>query len=206
MTVRETVRFALEHGIDTLMLNILTPAPGTRQFADMEAEGRIFERDWRLYDGQHVVFTPQQLAPADLQADVLRGYARFYSLRRAASATSSACASSTCATAPGASGSSGSGAGSPSTAPTWRASRDGRRAPRAHTKRRGRSRLRSRPADGPALRPRYRLVAKRVGAFECSLRQTERCPRRQPRTAGGTSPLRVRRFSFARVAQPCADR
>ena len=48
----------------------------------MEAEGRIFERDWRFYDGQHVVFTPQQLAPRDLQADVLRGYARFYSLRR----------------------------------------------------------------------------------------------------------------------------
>ena len=81
-TVADTVRFALEHGIDTLMLNILTPAPGTRQFADMEAEGRIFERDWSLYDGQHVVFTPQQLTPRDLQADVLRGYARFYSLHR----------------------------------------------------------------------------------------------------------------------------
>ena len=70
------------HGIDTLMLNILTPAPGTEQFADMEAEGRIFERDWRLYDGQHVVFTPRQITPSDLQAQVLRGYARFYSLRR----------------------------------------------------------------------------------------------------------------------------
>jgi len=81
-TVRDTVDFALAHGIDTLMLNILTPAPGTKQFADMEAEGRIFERDWRLYDGQHVVFTPQRLRPTDLQTDVLAGYARFYSLRR----------------------------------------------------------------------------------------------------------------------------
>ena len=81
-TVRATVDFALAHDIDTLMLNILTPAPGTRQFADMEAEGRIFERDWCLYDGQHVVFTPRHLRPADLQAEVLRGYARFYSLRR----------------------------------------------------------------------------------------------------------------------------
>jgi radical SAM superfamily enzyme YgiQ (UPF0313 family) len=81
-TVHDTVSFALAHGIDTLMLNILTPAPGTKQFADMEAEGQIFERDWRLYDGQHVVFTPRQLTPSELQADVLRGYARFYSLRR----------------------------------------------------------------------------------------------------------------------------
>jgi len=81
-TVRNTVDFALAHGIDTLMLNILTPAPGTEQFADMEAAGQIFERDWCLYDGQHVVFTPRQIKPPDLQAQVLRGYARFYSLRR----------------------------------------------------------------------------------------------------------------------------
>ena len=81
-TTRATVDFALAHGIDTLMLNILTPAPGTKQFADMEAEGRLFERDWRFYDGQHVVFTPRHVTPPDLQAEVLRGYARFYSLHR----------------------------------------------------------------------------------------------------------------------------
>ncbi len=81
-TVRDTVDFAQKHGIDTLMLNILTPAPGTEQFADMETEDRIFESDWRLFDGQHVVFTPRQIAPSDLQGQVLRGYARFYSLRR----------------------------------------------------------------------------------------------------------------------------
>jgi anaerobic magnesium-protoporphyrin IX monomethyl ester cyclase len=81
-TVRETVRVALGLGVDTLMLNILTPAPGTKQFAALEAEGRIFEEDWRLYDGQHVVFTPRHLTPSELQKDVMRGYARFYSLRR----------------------------------------------------------------------------------------------------------------------------
>ena len=81
-TVRDTVDFAIAHGVDTLMLNVLTPAPGTKQYADMDAEGRIFERDWRLYDGQHVVFSPRGSRPADLQADVLAGYARFYSLRR----------------------------------------------------------------------------------------------------------------------------
>ena len=29
-----------------------------------------------------MVFTPRQIAPSDLQGQVLRGYARFYSLRR----------------------------------------------------------------------------------------------------------------------------
>ena len=81
-TVRDTVEFALRHRIDSLMLNILTPGPGTEQLADMNAEGRIFDRHWQFYDGQHVVFTPRQTTPHELQVEVLRGYARFYSSRR----------------------------------------------------------------------------------------------------------------------------
>ena len=81
-TVRDTAEFALEHRIDSLMLNILTPGPGTGQFGEMNAEGRIFDRRWELYDGQHVVFTPRQMTPRELQVEVLRGYARFYSSRR----------------------------------------------------------------------------------------------------------------------------
>ena len=81
-TADETVDFALQHHIDTLMLNVLTPAPGTLQFERMDAEGRIFDKSWRVYDGQHVVFTPAQMTPAELQRTVLRGYRRFFSSRR----------------------------------------------------------------------------------------------------------------------------
>jgi radical SAM superfamily enzyme YgiQ (UPF0313 family) len=81
-TVRDTVTFALEHRIDTLMLNILTPAPGTEWFENMDAQDRIVDKRWELYDGQHVVIMPRRIAPADLQAEVLRGYARFYSFRQ----------------------------------------------------------------------------------------------------------------------------
>jgi radical SAM superfamily enzyme YgiQ (UPF0313 family) len=81
-TVRRTLAFAREHRIDTLMLNVLTPAPGTRQFAELDAEGRIFTRRWELYDGLHVVFTPRQMEPHELQSEVLRAYRRFYSTRR----------------------------------------------------------------------------------------------------------------------------
>ena len=45
------------------MLNILTPLPGTQQFADLDAEGRIFDKRWHLYDAHHVVFTPKQMTP-----------------------------------------------------------------------------------------------------------------------------------------------
>ena len=51
-------QFAQKNKIDTVMLNILTPLPGTQQFEELDAEGRILERDWSFYDAQHVVFRP----------------------------------------------------------------------------------------------------------------------------------------------------
>ncbi len=38
--VRDTVDFALKNHIDTVMLNILTPLPGTQQFEDLDAAGQ----------------------------------------------------------------------------------------------------------------------------------------------------------------------
>jgi anaerobic magnesium-protoporphyrin IX monomethyl ester cyclase len=81
-TVRDTVTFALKHQIDTVMLNILTPLPGTPQYRDMEEQGRIFDKRWHLYDAHHVVFTPKQMTPYELQSEVVRGYMRFYSKRQ----------------------------------------------------------------------------------------------------------------------------
>jgi radical SAM superfamily enzyme YgiQ (UPF0313 family) len=80
-TVRDTVRFAVKNHIDTVMLNILTPLPGTPQYEDLDAAGRIFEKRWQLYDAHHVVFEPKLMTPYELQMEVLRGYMRFYSLR-----------------------------------------------------------------------------------------------------------------------------
>ena len=80
-TVRDTVSFCLEHHIDTVMLNILTPLPGTQQFAQLEEQGRIFDHQWEHYDAHHVVFQPAGMTPFELQKEVVRGYARFYSVR-----------------------------------------------------------------------------------------------------------------------------
>ncbi len=80
-TVRDTVTFAIDNHIDTVMLNILTPLPGTPQFDDLDAQGRIFEKRWELYDAHHVVFEPRLMTPYELQMEVIRGYMRFYSLR-----------------------------------------------------------------------------------------------------------------------------
>ena len=80
-TVRDTVAFAIKNKIDTVMLNILTPLPGTQQFEEFDDAGRIFDKRWELYDAHHVVFEPARMTPYELQIEVLRGYMRFYSLR-----------------------------------------------------------------------------------------------------------------------------
>ena len=44
----------------------------------MHAQGRITCDDWDLYDTRHVVFQPQKLTPAALEAGYWRAYRDFY--------------------------------------------------------------------------------------------------------------------------------
>ena len=43
-------------GLDLCRFSILTPYPGTKQFEEYEAAGRIFTKDWSLYNQHNVVF------------------------------------------------------------------------------------------------------------------------------------------------------
>jgi radical SAM superfamily enzyme YgiQ (UPF0313 family) len=54
-----TAEFAIDAGIDLPRFSVLTPFPGTPLHNRLEKEGRIFSREWELYDGQHVVFHPK---------------------------------------------------------------------------------------------------------------------------------------------------
>jgi hypothetical protein len=64
---------------------ILTPFPGTKVYESLDAQKRIFTKDWSLYDGQHVVFNPKLLSAKELQINAVKAYTKFYSLRRALS-------------------------------------------------------------------------------------------------------------------------
>ena len=79
-TIWETLRFAIKQKIDTIQMMILTPLPGTKVYEELEKQKRIFSRDWSLYDGQHIVFTPRLLSARELQINVLKAYTRFYSV------------------------------------------------------------------------------------------------------------------------------
>lgn len=81
-TIWETLKFAIKQKIDTIQMMILTPLPGTKVYEALEAQKRIFTKNWSLYDGQHVVFNPKLLSAKELQMGVICAYAKFYSLYR----------------------------------------------------------------------------------------------------------------------------
>ena len=77
-SLSSTADFAVEHGLNSIQFLALTPLPGTRQTAQFAAEGRIFTKNWSLYDGHHVVFWPKQMTPFELQMAILDAHKRFY--------------------------------------------------------------------------------------------------------------------------------
>lgn len=82
-TIWETLRFAIKQKIDTIQMTILTPFPGTKVYEDLEAQKRIFTKDWSLYDAQHIVFKPKLLSAQELQHNIVKAYKKFYSIRMA---------------------------------------------------------------------------------------------------------------------------
>ncbi len=79
-TIRETERFARRHRIDSLQLMILTPIPGSRDYQAMVERGRLFTRDWSLFDGHHAVHEPARMTAYEVQAEMMRAMHRFYSV------------------------------------------------------------------------------------------------------------------------------
>ncbi len=74
-----TVAWAVDRGITTATFHVATPYPGTAYWDEINGQGRIIHRDWRLYDTRHAVFEPMHMSPAQLEAGYWRAYERFYS-------------------------------------------------------------------------------------------------------------------------------
>lgn len=73
-----TVEFARSSGCMLAGFMPLTPFPGTPTFRQLERDGRIFTKDWELYDVQHVVFRPKRMSPLELYWKTLACYPAFY--------------------------------------------------------------------------------------------------------------------------------
>ncbi|MBC7105623.1 MAG: B12-binding domain-containing radical SAM protein [Firmicutes bacterium] len=75
------LEFSYRARVDLLQVSILTPFPGTALWQQLEGEGRIFDRDWSKYNGNHVVFWPKRLSPERLQEGFRYVLREAYSLR-----------------------------------------------------------------------------------------------------------------------------
>lgn len=73
-----TVEWAVNQGIETATFHILTPYPGTALYDRMMAQNRITNHNWELYDTRHVVYTPTNLSPEELEAGYWNSYREFY--------------------------------------------------------------------------------------------------------------------------------
>lgn len=82
-TVRATVKFAMKHRLNSVQFMVLTPLPGCQQYYQLDEEGRIFNKTWRYYNAQHVVYWPVKVLPSVLHREVMSAYLRFYSWTQA---------------------------------------------------------------------------------------------------------------------------
>ncbi|MHC4943900.1 MAG: radical SAM protein [Planctomycetota bacterium] len=82
-TVRKTVDFAKKLKITTAQFFSITPLPGTPLTREYEKKGCILNKEWQLYDGQHVLVEPDRMNAAELQKAILDAHKDFYSLKEA---------------------------------------------------------------------------------------------------------------------------
>lgn len=78
-TFDATVDFVMEAKIDLPRYAILVPFPGTGVYRRLSQAGRITTHNWSLYDGQHVVFQPQQMTAEELLQHTGRAWRKTYS-------------------------------------------------------------------------------------------------------------------------------
>jgi radical SAM superfamily enzyme YgiQ (UPF0313 family) len=79
-TIRETLRFCKNMNMRYAQFSVLTPLPGSRLYDQMDSEGRIWTKNWTLYDGTHVVYLPRFFSPLQLQYWVKWAWKRFYDI------------------------------------------------------------------------------------------------------------------------------
>lgn len=76
-----TVKMCLDAKIDLPRFSVITPFPDTEFYNELESQGRITERDWAMYDVEHVVYQPKHMSAAELEEGITRAWKQAYSLK-----------------------------------------------------------------------------------------------------------------------------
>lgn len=72
------LRFCEDAGVTTAEFFIAVPFPNTPLYRQLDREGRLFHRDWRRYNGGHVVFQPKRMTEAELREGFLTMWTEHY--------------------------------------------------------------------------------------------------------------------------------
>ena len=67
---KRTVDAVQQMKIDLPRYSIATPFPNTQLYRDLEAQGRIIEKNWAMYDVEHVVFRPKHMTVDELYSGI----------------------------------------------------------------------------------------------------------------------------------------
>lgn len=77
-SVNQLIEFIRENNVFHVLLNILTPYPGTELFDNMKTENRILTLDPHLYNVRNVVFKPKGMSQPQLQALYAKACGRLF--------------------------------------------------------------------------------------------------------------------------------
>ncbi len=80
-----TVEMISETKMDLPRYSILTPFPNTAYYRQLDAEGRILERHWAMYDVEHVVYQPKKMTPDELYDGISWAWDETYKMSSIAS-------------------------------------------------------------------------------------------------------------------------
>jgi len=78
--IRQHLETLLELGPDVASFYILTPIPGTQQYDEFLADGRIYEKNLDRFDGTQPTWTHDFLSPEQRTRLLYKCYEQFYSL------------------------------------------------------------------------------------------------------------------------------
>ncbi len=85
-TIRTTLDFIVESGIDAVQLSIQTPLPGTNLYHELEEDNRLlltsYPEDWEAYNIFEPVFKPKNISPEVLYEQLIEAYREVASFRR----------------------------------------------------------------------------------------------------------------------------
>ena len=84
-TLRATIDYLIEKDVSHVGINSTTPAAlQTKVFGipQLLPDNRFIHNDWRFFNGNFVVHYPKNMKPSTLQKEIIRGYSKFYSIKR----------------------------------------------------------------------------------------------------------------------------